>query len=395
MVEVNPEILVWARETAGLTVEEAARKLALGNSRVSSAADKLAAMEGGHKEPTRAQLSKMADQYRRPLLTFYLSRPPVKGDRGADFRTLSPDISARDEALLDALVREIRARQSMVRAVLEDDEEIEPLPFIGSHRIEDGREAVLASLQKLMDVSVQQYRAQANASAAFRLLRESAENAGIFVLIKGDLGNHRTALDTSVFRGFSISDNLAPFVVINDQDARTAWSFTLLHETVHLLLGQTGVSAAQVGNDIERFCDGVAGDFLLPPVELSQLKIKTPGDFNSVDDGISEFANARKISRRMVTYQASRAGVISWEMCEQLIALYRKQWRDSRAKSAESGGSGPSFYVFRRHRLGNRIINWVRLMLAADVLSTSGAARILGVKSRQVHTILEYPRAGK
>ena len=137
--------------------------------------------------------------------------------------------------MLDALVREVRARQGMVRAVLEDEDEAEPLPFIGSHRIEDGPEAVLASLKSLLGLAK-------NIEPAVELLRRRAEAAGIFVLLKGDLGNHVSAIDTSIFRGFSIADKVAPFVVINDQDARPAWSFTLLHETVHLLLGQTGVS---------------------------------------------------------------------------------------------------------------------------------------------------------
>lgn len=396
MPEVNPEILVWARETAGLDIGEAAQKLGFRDSGVSSATEKLAALEAGHKEPSRPQLVKMAEHYRRPLLTFYLSRPPRKGDRGTDFRTLSPDISPREEALLDALVREVRARQSLVRAVIEEDAEVAPLPFIGSCRIEDGRAAALATLRQLLKVSVAQYRAQANAAAAFDLLRNSAENAGIFVLLKGDVGNYRTALDTEIFRGFSIADPLAPFVVINDQDARTAWSFTLLHELAHLLLGQTGVSAARAGNDLERFCDGVAGDFLLPAAELRQLASKGFGDFGAVAAGINEFANARKISRRMVAYQAAGAGFISREMCDQLVALYKRQWRDNRARARERARereSGPSFYVVRRHRLGHRILGWVRIMLANNVLSTAGAAQILGVKSRQVHPLLDTPSA--
>lgn len=394
MPEVNPEILIWARETAGLTPGEAAWKLGFRDSGVSSATEKLAVLEAGHKAPSRAQLVKMADQYRRPLLAFYLPQPPRKGDRGADFRTLSPDISARDEALLDALVRDVRARQSMVRAVLEEDDEVAPLTFIGSHRIEAGRDMALVKLRELLQVSAAQYRAQANATAAFNLLRNSAENAGIFVLLKGDVGNYRTSLDTSFFRGFSIADDLAPFIVINDQDAHTAWSFTLLHELVHLLLGQTGVSAARAENAIERFCDGVAGDFLLPPAELRLLQLKTRDDFGAVDAGIREFANARRISRRMVAYQAAGAGFISREMCEQLVALYRQQWRDNRAKARESARereSGPSFYVVRRQRLGHRILSWVRMMLADNALSTAEAAQILGVKSRQVHSLLDIP----
>ena len=85
MPDVNPEIMVWARETAGLTPDIAARKLGFRDSARSSAAEKLEAIEYGDKEPSRPQLLKMVDVYRRPLLTFYLSKPPKRGDRGATF----------------------------------------------------------------------------------------------------------------------------------------------------------------------------------------------------------------------------------------------------------------------------------------------------------------------
>jgi Zn-dependent peptidase ImmA (M78 family)/transcriptional regulator with XRE-family HTH domain len=392
MPQVNPEIIVWARETSGLTQEEAALKLGFRDSSVSSAVDKLVALEEGDKEPTRPQLVKMAEQYRRPLLIFYLSKPPAKGDRGADFRTLSDERSSRDDALLDTLVRDIRARQSMVRALLEDEEDTAPLAFVGSHVMEDGRAAVLESLNNLLDVELMTYRAKPDTSSAFDLLRGSAERAGIFVLIKGDVGNYLTAIDLSIFRGFSIADDVAPFVAINDQDARSAWSFTLLHETVHLLLGQTALSGEYGEDEVEQFCDGVAGEFLLPPEELGCLTFDGDNDLNEVSGRISDFANKRKLSRTMVAYNAYRSRQISWEAFGQLRTEYRQQWRTERERSrsqAREREGGPNFYTVRRHRLGKRITDLVQRMMADDTLSTSKAARILGVKSRQVQPLLE------
>src|SRR3546814_16750791 len=80
----------------------------------------------------------MAKVYRRPLVSFYMSEPPARGDRGEDFRTL-PDRHTEGEPLIDALVRDIRSRQAVVRAVLVDEEEATPLPFIGSMRSEERR----------------------------------------------------------------------------------------------------------------------------------------------------------------------------------------------------------------------------------------------------------------
>ena len=399
MPGISPEIMVWARETAGLTRQDAARKLGFRDSSRSTAADKLAAIEYGEKEPSRPQLVKMAGQYHRPLLTFYLSKPPAQGTWGADFRALPEDYSRSDDALLDALIRDIRARQSMVRAVLEDEDEATPLPFIGARQISDGREAVLEALRELLGVDSSQYRAQATASAAFDLLRRHAEESGIFVLLKGDLGNYVTAIDARVFRGFSMADEVAPFVVINDQDAKTAWSFTLLHETVHLFLGQTGVSGSYTESEVERFCDDVAGEFLLPLDEMDELK-QLVGSGNrgisAVSEHISAFASKAKVSRTMVAYKAYRSFLINQEMFSQLSNNYREEWRTererTRAKAQEQSG-GPNYYAIRRHRLGDRILNLVHRMTAADALSTSKAARILGVKPRQVQPLLERARS--
>jgi len=90
MPKIKHTILKWARETSMLSIEEAAHKLGLTDSKISSAAEKLAAYEDGNREPSRSLLLRMSKHYHRPLLTFYLDQPPSIGDRGEDFRTL-PD----------------------------------------------------------------------------------------------------------------------------------------------------------------------------------------------------------------------------------------------------------------------------------------------------------------
>ena len=399
MPKVNPEILVWARETAGLTQEEAAKKLGFRDSGLSSAKDKLQAIEYGQKEPSRPQLLKMAGQYRRPLLAFYLSKPPQQSKRGVDFRTLPQGdfpYKPYNEGLLDALVRDIRARQSMVRAVLEEEDEAETLSFIGSHQIEDGQESVLGSLKALIGVDVEAYRAQSNTSAAFDMLRGRIERAGVFVLLKGDLGNYLSAIETTVFRGFSIADVAAPFIVINDQDARAAWTFTLLHETVHLLLGHTGVSGENGESEVERFCDDVAGGYLLPEDVLHSLALEDRSNFSEISKQISALANEFKISHTMVAYKAFRSSLINQESYAKLSAFFRREWLENRARiraTAQEQEAGPNYYTVRRHRLGGRIVNLAQRMMAAEAITTSKAARILGVSPRQVNPLLGAVRS--
>jgi transcriptional regulator with XRE-family HTH domain len=69
MPRTVPDILIWARETAGLSVEAAAKKLGVSS-------DRLISFEAGKREPTRQQLVAMSKRYHRPLLAFYLPKKP-------------------------------------------------------------------------------------------------------------------------------------------------------------------------------------------------------------------------------------------------------------------------------------------------------------------------------
>ncbi|MBK8822348.1 MAG: helix-turn-helix transcriptional regulator [Anaerolineales bacterium] len=78
MPSINPEILVWARKTAGLTEEEATERLGIQDARGILAVDRLRELENGETELSRPMLLKMTKVYRRSLLLFYMSSPPEK-----------------------------------------------------------------------------------------------------------------------------------------------------------------------------------------------------------------------------------------------------------------------------------------------------------------------------
>jgi Zn-dependent peptidase ImmA (M78 family) len=389
MPKVSHEILRWGRETAGLSAAEAVDKLGIGDARGVPAMERLAALETGQTEPSRALLVKMMQLYRRPLVTFYMSAPPRKGDRGEDFRNV-PDRHTDSEALVDALVRDIRARQRMVRDILVDDEDTQPLPFIGSTSMRDGVGAVLASIRQVLRIDLSEFRAQSSPENGFALLRSRVEAAGIFVLLMGNLGSHHTAIDVEAFRGFALADDIAPFVVLNDQDAKTAWSFTLIHELAHLWLGSTGVSGAFADAQIEKFCNDVAGGFLLPANELPLLRIDSATDLATTAQRIGAFAVERHLSNSMVAYSLLRGGFITEDSWRTLASQFRAQWRRSRdaQREGQRDGEGPSYYVVRRHRLGSALLRFVSRSMAAGSLSPTKAGQVLGVKPRSVAPLL-------
>jgi hypothetical protein len=197
--------------------------------------DKLTAFESGAIDPSMSLLLRMSKQYHLPFLTFYLNKPPVIGDRGEDFRTLPVDFEETEKVNVDILIRDIKARQSTVRETLIDADEEKHLEFIGKHKIEDGVSRVVQTIREFLNFSIDDYRNQPNHKEAFRFLRQKIESQGIFVLLKGNLGSYHSNIPVNVFRGFVLSDDIAPFIVINDQDSESAWSFTLMHEMTHLI----------------------------------------------------------------------------------------------------------------------------------------------------------------
>jgi Zn-dependent peptidase ImmA (M78 family) len=390
MADVKPEILIWARETAGLSVQEAARKLGIKTAGGQTAENRLLAVEQGNAPLPRTLLLKMTKTYHRPLIAFYMSAPPRKGDRGQDFRTV-PERQTRFEPLVDALVRDIRARQAIVRSILEDEEDARPLPFIGSVRMENGIGAALASMRHTIGLDLAEFRAQASPESAFALLRAKIEAAGIFVLLIGNLGSHHTAIEAEAYRGFAMADSLAPFVIVNDQDAKVAWSFKLLHELAHLWLGSTGISGTAAEGRVEQFCNDVASNFLLPGNELSLIGVHRHSDLTTVARLVTEFANDRLLSRPMVAYRLFRAGSITENVWRTLVAQFQTEWQQSRAaqrERARQNENGPTYYVVRRHRLGTALLRFVARNMSEGMLTPTKASKVLGVKPRSVQPLL-------
>src|SRR6266540_3419538 len=68
---VRPEMLKWARETAGMSSEIAAQRMRL-------SVAKLKLWEEGRSAPTIKQAHHLAEIYHQPFAAFYLPKPPHK-----------------------------------------------------------------------------------------------------------------------------------------------------------------------------------------------------------------------------------------------------------------------------------------------------------------------------
>jgi Zn-dependent peptidase ImmA (M78 family) len=242
-----------------------------------------------------------------------------------------------------------------------------------------------------LNFSLARYRATKTPDEAFTYLRETIEAGGVYVLLLGNLGSHHTNIPVEVFRGFALADNTAPVIVINDQDAKTAWSFTALHELAHLWLGQTGISGTDSENKIERYCNDVAGEFLLPASEVQQLAPILKLSVATVAEQIGPFAQAHRVSRAMVAYKLYRAGMIgktTWAALDQRFKDEYLRFKEREAEKNKNAEGGPNYYVVRRHRVGHALLGLVRRSLDEGTITYTKAGRVLGVKPRSVEPLL-------
>ena len=296
MPNVNPNILRWARTTAGLSAKDAARKLGIRSAYGIESVDRLAALEDGQDAPSRTMLEKMSKHYRRPLLTFYLSEPPRTGAKGQDFRTLPEAVNLVENAFVDTVLREIRVRQSLVRMILEEEEEAERFAFVNTAKIGEEPSALAIKIKKTLRFDVSVYWRKRTAAEAVSYLRKKVEGAGIFVPFVDNLGNYRTEVPVELFRGFALADEIAPFIVVNANDSKGAQAFTIVHELVHIWLGLTGVSGGKVELRVEKYCNDVAGEFLLPGTELEKLNVRDGFNSQEILRLVYDFARKRNIS---------------------------------------------------------------------------------------------------
>lgn len=388
MPGINPEVLVWARESAGLTVAKAAKALSLGGKKLSPE-EALLQYELGRKEASRPLLAKMASTYRRPLLVFYLPAPPPMAERGEDFRTVPDEIRIENKGYLDALVRDIYVRQDLIKSLLIDIEEASPKQYVGSIALDSDPSATASELCNLLDFDLQSFRKYSKPEDAFSYLRKRTEELGVFVLLIGNLGSHHTNIPVEAFRGFALADNVAPLIVINDQDAPAARSFTLIHELVHILLGATGLSGNRAEQRVERFCNDVASRLMLPAGELEAAEWPLE-DFDGLVNAVSSYGRSINVSGSLVAYRLYSAGLISQSLWSRLADKLRELWLIAKAaqKEKKEEGSGPSYYVVRRYKVGNALLGLVNRTMREGALTATKAGKVLGVKPANVYNLV-------
>src|SRR5206468_13118221 len=224
---VKPALLVWARERSGVAIEEAAAKL-----KIETALLRAWENPDSEERPTIAQVRKLGEIYKRPLAVFFLQEPPRDFDAQREFRRL-PGVTPQNESPeMRVALRVALFRREAARDLYEQLGEEIPV-FDAKADPSEPFERVGARIRELLGIDWDTQLGWPTAYAALNAWRAAVENLGILVFQSGEM-------TVDEMRGISIPHGPLPVILLNSGDAPHGRIFTLLHESAHIILTNSG-----------------------------------------------------------------------------------------------------------------------------------------------------------
>jgi len=384
---LNPELLVWARNTAGLTLEAAAKKLGVKPSRLTE-------WEANRLRPTVPQLRKAANVYKRPLAVFFRPQPPAQPEPLHDFRRL-PDreqVHLSPELLLE--MRRARRRRAVALELLGDLD----------------RPVTTLLLRATLDADPDQVAATARAALGVTLAQQArwvgpndALNGWIAAFeARGFLVFQTTDVDLSEMRGFSLSERRLPVIALNAKDQPRARVFTLMHEFAHMMLDTDGVCDPQhVGRRartaderVEVFCNHVAGSLLVPAdALLADSRVAgAQGRREWPEATLNALAEAFAVSREVILRRLLILGRTTEAFYErkrqEYLAQYVRLAALARERAREQEGHPPVYRIVLRDN-GRRYTGLVLDALERERITPSDVSDYLGVRLKHLDRIAD------
>ncbi len=340
---VKPELLRWARESGGFSPQQAAERARV-------LVERLLSWENGTEKPTVAQLRNLANVYRRPLAVFYLPEPPKTFDALHDFRRL-PQSNPRHRwsPELHLAIRRAHLRRE-VALDLYETLELEIPKFSTRVSLSDDAETAGRLLRESLRVTYEQQVRWRDQWVAFRAWRDAFEVAGVLVF-------QSTDVSVEELRAFSLGDLPLPAAVVNIDDHVLGRIFSIHHELAHIALGETGLCDLNerrrtplYEQQIEIFCNHVAGAILVPAIHLLQESVvaATTGPTSWTDEEILLLAHRYSVGRETIVRRLLILGKTTEAFYERKRRQYQEEFESlkqreeqRKAERADQGSGGP------------------------------------------------------
>ncbi|MFG7003118.1 hypothetical protein ACGYV2_32930, partial [Burkholderia pseudomallei] len=201
ILSLSPEVLDWAASQTGGSLEDIARTISR------RTPEKIIA-----GTLTTSQAIKFASAAKVPFGYLFLKAPPAPRVRPelVDFRTID-SLSAPLSRDFFEVYDDVKFKQVWLKDFLER-EGAEPLEFVGRGRRQSLDSAqVAAQIRAALRLDTVAMGKSRTAEELFSYLSAQTEAIGILVFKNGIVGNNTSRpLSVSEFRGFAISDPIAP-----------------------------------------------------------------------------------------------------------------------------------------------------------------------------------------
>ncbi len=340
---VNGDVLRWARERAGYSVQEIAERL-------KRTEEQIKAWENADNDssPPYGTLEKLAyDCYRRPLALFFFPEPPEEDSIDKSFRTLPEHELNQIPPRIRYLIRNASVFQ-MNLAELFDGRNPASKPIIYNLKIalHDADNVVVFADQArdYLGVSVDEQRAWTSDEDALKAWRVILENHGVFTF-KDSFKEKKKDAPESPYSGFCLYDEDFPIIYLNNNMPKTRQIFTLFHELAHLLASVARIDKG-FGNDyintlsgddqrVEILCNRFSAEFLIPAKEIND-RLKSLSS-SPADEEISFFAQEFCVSREVILRRMRDLSIVAQGFYQKKVA----QWERERTKRKERQKKSP------------------------------------------------------
>ncbi len=369
-VDVEPDLLRWAVARAGWDEETAARR-----------APKLDTWLDQKKRPTLKQLEKFAHDTHTPLGLMFLEEPPVETVPIPDMRTLQNTQIAQPSADLLDTIYLCQEHQDWYRDYARA-QEFDPPGFVGSATLDDRPGIVADRIRADLDFGPNERSSFTTWEEGFRELINRIEGIGVLVKVNGVVGaNPHRKLRPEEFRGFALSDELAPLIFVNGADTKAAQIFTIIHELAHLYLGESALSDAAMGavssSAHEVWCNKVAAEVLVP---LTLLKSDYSGTVTPQE--LDRLARRYKVSTLVLLKSIYDAGLLDWdEYQDKYNAEYHRVM--NRLAERRADGSGGNYYYTQPIRLSRQFAQAVLASTFEGKTTYRDAYQLLGTRKHE------------
>ncbi|HET9571726.1 MAG TPA: ImmA/IrrE family metallo-endopeptidase [Bacteroidales bacterium] len=331
----------------------------------------------GNKKPTVKQLVDLSKKVYLPFGYFLLTEPPKETLPIPFFRTQNTTAQQVSVNVYDTILL-LKQRQDWLKEYLKDSEH-ESLPFVGKFQNNRKVSEVVSDIRETLGLSKNWASEFKTWQEALDSLIKHVENVGIVTMFNGIVENntHRP-IQVDECRGFVLVDEFAPFMFVNNSDAKAAQLFTIVHELAHIWIGQSAAfdfrKLEPANNPIEQICDKIAAEFLVPATSFCDLWDKQPS--------IIYLAKFFKVSEIVIARRALDMNKISKA---QFIAFY-DDYINREFTKKETQASGGDFYATTRKRLGLAFSTHINTAVKSGKLLYRDAYKLTSLKGDTFQT---------